>query len=267
MKTYALLLASVCVLMASCKKSHTDPVLPPLPTGYLLDKITDDIGQLTVAYQYDQSNHLIKMDFYDIRSFNKHTTTTYTYNSAGQADTMKVTPDSFAATGHRHIYKYNSSGQMIKKFTLYAGETILDDNGYDYSYNALGEVTSCSASGEKYSDYVYDAAGNVVKENDYVLFSGQKKIITSEFTYDNHPRPSTYLDYLPEDNTFPIQFVPQRGILAENLSRNNITIDKVNGITYSYIYNTEGYPASITIAYNNATVAPYTIHLTYKKAN
>ncbi len=274
-----------CVLFASCQKELTDPMTPVTPP---------------VITPYDSVTLLSRFAFIDINSSPSDTTGYYdfVYDSLHRVTNIKVydySNNGVTSLQGEYTYHYTSNDTLAWKKT----ETDYDPaNGYTYSYfyfydaqqrlikdsvfyESTGEVhnytysnTMITMKGRAFDpndpSYIFDErdtgfignSGNITQTNSYYDTDSTKHFLA----YDNHPNP-----FLPLNIRSTYNPVPGYNFYLEdlNLQRNNIItsngVFNSSTVTYTYTYNTAGYPSTVNIHFEDVPQDDYNMVFFYKK--
>jgi YD repeat-containing protein len=216
------LLAIVTVLLAACKKSANNT--PPAKKLKYLTQTTAVRGTTTfIAYStYDDKKRLSTV---------KAGTSTTTYSYGGSDNNLVYIESVSSSPSFRETieFTYASDG------TLSSAHDVIYRNGAlssDIVYNYLvvnGRITEIHHEGIYVDKYTYDDRGNVI--NVYL----NKYNYNNVFSFDDKPSATT--------NGFPRYIINSSINFA---SPNNVVSNK-GGNTYTYTYDTDGYPTGAII--------------------
>ncbi len=137
-------------------------------------------------------------------------------------------------------YDFDAGNRLIRSVEI---------TGYsEYEYDTKGRIAvrklfhNGKLSGTH--EYTYDGSGNLIKKDHYSIsdFSGKALSSTTEYQYDEMKNPYYYLipERIPGRNTSPNNIVHELYTVYNYpaVGVNSVT----NDITYSYQYNSLGYP-------------------------
>jgi YD repeat-containing protein len=171
-------------------------------------------GSTTYTLSYDSQGRLTKVTFSD------NSYITNTYDSNGHL-TESDNTDSKGNQNSKTTYTYNSSGQV----------TLVQFYG---QVNGTGPLTL--SSHDTY-DYASTSTKNPQTASHYVDDSGSQLMTTDTFEYDSNKVPTASQTSDPTQSTNNVTKITTKGSGG----------DVENTTTYSYQYNSEGYPTTVTM--------------------
>ena len=222
---------SAIVLLASCKKSNNNTENPPVKKLKYLTRSTIVQGATTrfIDYTYDDKNRVSTAKI-------GTTTTTYTYNGNNLFSIEAV--DQSAGYRKTTEHTYNNDGSVSSTHDLVYRNNVLSS---DIVYNYLivnGRITEIHF--EIYvSKRTYDDKGNLINS-----YSGSGNYNTVG-TYDD--KPNIYTNGFPNPNG--LYFSPNNLVTSSDDFKNNLS--------YTYTYDTDGYPTGAVESAPSAVTTKY----------
>lgn len=193
------------------------------PLGRLL--VQTDANGGTTRFAYDKGDRLASVT--DPRGL----VTTYQTDGFGQLWTQN-SPD----TG-RTDHEYNAAGQRIA--------TVLNDGStVGYGYDGLGRLTSQNAEGQQQT-YTYDNCVNGKGR----LCAHSAPGASARFTYNAAGQLVSRTDQLSQANTLSEGTV---SYTYDSIGRNS-TVTYPDGTLAKYVYNSRGFPQSMTLTKGSVT--------------
>lgn len=193
------------------------------PLGRLL--VQTDANGGTTRFAYDKGDRLASVT--DPRGL----VTTYQTDGFGQLWTQN-SPD----TG-RTDHEYNAAGQRIA--------TVLNDGStVGYGYDGLGRLTSQNAEGQQQT-YTYDNCVNGKGR----LCAHSAPGASARFTYNAAGQLVSRADQLSQANTLSEGTV---SYTYDSIGRNS-TVTYPDGTLAKYVYNSRGFPQSMTLTKGSVT--------------
>lgn len=276
--------AAILLSLTAC----TDPLDPtpstafqqewPMPmnrTGYVVSEISyylDENNHIEAAYNYDENYRLVSIVTHDTYEdyYGVHTTVLIDsfYYQGGRLQKIASLTESSNPCNYDILFYYDNEGRPIK--------VTYGNNEICYAYHN-GMIDSIYSPGYPmgYTHLDYDAQGNVIRDcspypitDNWGELTGEYEIRTTEYTYDNHPRPNFNLD-----NAFVFEPIFGMGSTypsyVRNLSPNNMTSLKFSysqtvGETWHYGYNQQGLPVTMYHHYAGSTSTGAAYRFTYR---
>jgi hypothetical protein len=249
------------VIFLSCKKEEEQLVLinsgTPLLSSVIIDKqpynnyvynsanlIAEEKSQFDyTVHTYNGKNQLLSTDYYgnnDILSSDL-----LVYQAAINRKEW-VTPIN-GNKGGTIKYEYNSNEQLIKTKYTRPLSTVSEYSEFSYDVNNRISRQIMFWENEKtgYTDYLYDAKGNLIKETLYNLSStGVAELSTAiQYEFDTQQNPYESFSKLME----PGIHTNHNNITKETYTiymGSNPVVTKVQVTDNTYAYNGKGYPIS-----------------------
>ncbi len=198
------------------------------PAGHQVDTITytyDDHNRITmIAEPTDQ----IKGNFL------------ITYGADGRVNTArKLTDSGVSVVEFQFFYTPDSQGYYFQSPTHSLDTSVL-------IFNAQHQVTKIQSKRAGYLTYTYDSRGNIATSHTVGADGAVQEDIT--YTYDTKKNP---FSQIPSGNYF---FMYIADIDISTLINN---INFKNGDTYTYTYNSDGYPVKAIIDLGYAQIPIY----------
>lgn len=222
-----MLAISIIALLASCKKSDKNSDTPQSKKLKYLTQVTIVQGTTTsfTNYTYDDKNRLSTMKSGD-------NTTTYTYNGNNLVSIeVANSSDSFRDVT---AFTYANDGTISSAHeTIYRNNALSSDIVYNYLV-VNGWITERHHENIYVDKYTHDDKGNVT-----TFFSAVSNHTTT-YTYDDKPNKCT--NGFPNPNGY-------------SFSPNNTISDGT--VTYTYTYDTDGYPTGATLSGPPGAAAKY----------
>ncbi|PSR56841.1 hypothetical protein AHMF7605_26750 [Adhaeribacter arboris] len=240
------------LFFSACNTDNgVDPAPAPAPDTFVvvLSKVIF-AGSDTIRYQYNAQKLLVKARY----SAERTPTANRYYREYAYDGIGRLTKSHFKLiNGNELSYlTYTYTNDRLTKISYYNRPQPQEEFKHEYDnvleYNNQNRITKLITyhpelpiTVHRYTEYTYDATGNVIKLMDYVNSeSGPVNDYTVEYTYDTK--------YNPYQNAIQI------GIGAEILSNNNILQQKesypLSGqtkiTTHTYTYNELGLPVKDT---------------------
>jgi hypothetical protein len=225
----------------SCKKGES------LRKVYLLkqqiiDDSADGLPIDTTNYFYDDQNHLIRLN-------------------EGLTESKIYFTMSYDALGRINIArKFSSNGSMVKEYDFFYAPSV----GYvfhnsagvtdtvNFTFDSNNRVAEIATSHGGYETYTYDDRGNITSLKNYKADGSIDLYDEAFYTYDSK---NNFFSQIPPNNYFLMyELNPDASTMVNNVSTKNAD-------TYTYTYNTDGFPVS-AIA-NVVGRKPATIYYNY----
>jgi hypothetical protein len=194
-------------------------------------------------HNYNDMNQLITSDSYwDISMASSDSRVIEAAMNRKEWVSPENTPKSIS-----HELKYNSNGQLIRKYYIRTGDVNTDYVEFIYKDDRIvREIGFYKNEIRSYTDLLYDDKGNLVKRLRYdVPDTGIAQLsTTSEYEFDNMPNP--YLAF--KRLTTPGIYTNANNIIKESTKIHNVAepfIEETPVIEYSYEYNINGYPIKV----------------------
>ena len=237
------LLAAFVVLMAACKKNDNDPGIngTVVPTVKIKDKYLTQIIQVethpgiaattnVINYTYDAKKRLIEIKSTDA-------VTSYTYYDNGDLFSIDKRTQKIAGSDEYHyrtdaeLY-YGQDKLQVANTKNYIDGVLQDEDLYNYVYDG-DRVSEVHYGGRYVTVYDYDDNNNVVKEVirdkipsvNYYIYDDKK----SAFTHSLFKSPTKIDDRSSPNNV---------------IKTTNIIGDTTTETTFTYTYDSDGYPIS-----------------------
>lgn len=210
------------------------------------------------------------------KSITNSQTTTYTYdgnNRATRFDAVFTNP----VSNYSGFYTYNNSGQVSE--VLYDTESSADDTKNVYFYNGSGQITKIETylvSGgvstlDSKSEAIYTTPEKI---SVYKTPSGEVPHLSVEYFLDTNGNTTSQLSYTPEgflivtteNSDFDTMHISSRSLPITSFVRNvnnygTVTVTPTGGSTsistYTYEYNSDGYPTKRTTNTGSITTNEY----------
>ena len=253
-------------LISSCHKDNSNgPQADPAYKNYYIKSFALSTLDST-AYSYDDHMRLVKKVIYspNVNASNGKDSTIYlfSYNITGQLNiiTTEVSNGLTTFTSSYEAFEYYPDGRLLNTYGLTQYFQIL--NSQVYSYNSKNQVDSINIYiTDMYNNtillntmfYKYDTAGNCSECT--TTYKGTVVSDTKFTEYDNYKSMFTglpYTNYAQSDGNI----VPKHNII----SFSSVYPPDSASETFSYKYNSAGYPISETYS-NNGN--PITHRITY----
>lgn len=244
-------------LFEGCDKNN-DPDPDPLPC--LLTSSVTTGGGNTFAYSFVYDNKKLISSTTTIQYTNNSpnsATSTYSYNSVG--DLAEIA----SSSGYREVFTY-SNGEVTKKEKFNNSNKLIDQTDYEYANGRLVKTQQYYDSGspslakEAFTTYEYGTPSdkNPVRTKYYYSPSDTNPATISEFTYTDQKSayaaaPDAIIKYFKlggqiVDNTISKIVVNQSGT--------------VSTVTYTYEFNTNGFPTKRIETYSVGPIVNTTIY-------
>jgi hypothetical protein len=194
-------------------------------------------------HTYNDNNQLITSDFYwDMRIASSNSSVLEAAMNRKEWVNPDNTPKSIS-----HVLEYNSMKHIIRKSFIRPSGNNSDYMEFQYENDRIVRTTGYnnnSISG--YTDYLYDIAGNIIKQTKYFISStGIAELsTTTEYEYDNMHNPYQSFKRL----ITPGVYTNPNNITKETYTLNfdvDPSIEKVQITEYTYEYNANGYPIKV----------------------
>lgn len=250
-------------LVQSCQKDFVNTDTPAVPlvimphdSVTLLSKVisidprTSDTAWIDEII-YDSLQRVMYDKGYDYWSGNAELTNTdtYYYNAAETLPFKMISEEVGNPYIDTNYYFYDNLQRLIKKSLnsargtkyFYTDSTIVSV-GYD---NFLPSNTPIVDTG------FIGNTGDIIKTASNVKFVGLENSVTNYFVYDDHPNPFSLLNIYPALDPIPDEiYGPEGGYRQKNnvissTTKDLVTPGVVNIFTYTYSYNTAGFPATV----------------------
>jgi hypothetical protein len=194
-------------------------------------------------HTYNGNNQLINSDIYwDISAASSNSRVVEAAMNRKEWVNPDNTPKSIS-----HTFKYNSSGQLIRKNYIRPADKNSDYTEFLYEGDRIIRITGYSKNSiSGRTDYIYDDNGNMVKQTRYsVSPSGISELsTTTEYEYDSMPNPyQSFKRFL-----IPGVYTNQNNITKQTYTLQfevDPSIEKVQVTNNTYEYNDMGYPVSV----------------------
>ena len=253
MKKFSILIIVVFLSFIKCSKEINNESLCSSPT--LMSQVNSgDVAVHGITYNsnclifestepftykkftYDNQNILQKVEF--AYSFNAFSCTMIPGQSL-ESDPRKATISQFS------LFEYNNDLKISKKsnFSISNGNSqLMTFQTYDYKGNDIVKVSTFNAQGNllEYNEYSYDNNGNILKDDQYELYTVLKHTVTKIYEYDNKINP--YRIFVCEG--IPGKYTNTNNIITETAILHDI-YESSNTTTYEYSYNSLDYPVKI----------------------
>lgn len=248
-KSLILLIPSI--LFLSCRKDSFDPFpssgASRLSSLYYEDEKFyeyeyDSRGRLTVEkgkfhyheYQYPVSSKTVSKKIYlDQGMFSSN----LQISTRSMNRTEWVNPANTPLYGTQ-IFKYDKNNRLVRSSALTTGHS-------EYEYDSEGRMSSRKIyhnnvlSGSR--EYQYDVSGNLIRDDQYSISEGGSKVLssTTEYGYDQQKNPYRYQapDVAPGPGTNLNNVIREKYVVSSHP-------DAGKDVSYTYEYNSEGYPVS-----------------------
>jgi YD repeat-containing protein len=237
-----LLLAAT--IISSCSKSSVNKSKPSTPSVLLTEVVDNTTGDANIGkplYQFTYNGKLLAQAV--INHYPDVETDLFNYNSSGQLTGTTIS--------HTVVNSYNDvsstvtySGSNIGEIKFYLAGNVLDrDITLTYTN---GKLTNWFNSNEVSDTYSFDSSGNNTKEVATEYENGQADGSVGTVTTSSFDTKSNLTTALPLWSYFRIYTEDQ--CLAYTLGTNNPVASNDNGtdFTYTYQYNSNGFPSAIT---------------------
>lgn len=239
-------LTFLCFLLLAACTNDEDPVVTPIGNTpeLVLSKVIF-AGQDTTVFEYDSKKRIVKAVFPANLSVNSRYYKEFVYDAQGRM----VKSTSKLLNGNAFGYNtFEYSNNVLTKVSSYSRSQGTQDYTHDFDnfleYNSAKQVIKQitrkpdkPSSEYRYTQYIYNTSGNVVKLLDYVnKESGPVNDYTVEYTYDNKINAYQRLNFF--------------GLGPLTFSANNILTEKetyplsgqVKNTNRTYTYNKFGLP-------------------------
>lgn len=238
MKTNILLLATMLLVIASCKKENVGPV----SGGENLTKVIFTIPATNIIstghYIYNNQGQLTSIIGANDAIGNTDTTwSLFTYDAAGHLSSFLVTNNT---TGNQYQFDFTSDAKgRLLSFAAIAMQPNMLVNDCKFVYDIQGRIISDSLftkSGDLsgYSVLEYDNNGNIAAFQDFVVV-GSTVSTQGKFTYQYDNKRSPY----DKIGKLLFQIAPNANSYFY-LTKNNTTVAMLNGVPITpggrYVY-------------------------------
>jgi hypothetical protein len=255
---YCLLLGFSVIL--ACKKTESaiekTPEVPDAGSDTqknALIPIQMGSGKSKMVFSYTENNSLTKIEY------GGGTSTVLEYNTAGKPTALMryKGPELLSFTQ----YWLDKNGVVVKARKYIVADNEYNDTGnYILTYNTESRLTNISYydllnvlinTSQKY----YSASGNLIKDRN------STDVLTTEYVYDDKNGLFKNANYswlfaIEEENTLFLSCI-------NNIKTCSYALKPGMDQNFSYTYNTDKYPATVTSVSNGITVS---YKVTYKKA-
>ncbi|WP_158827669.1 hypothetical protein [Mucilaginibacter lacusdianchii] len=262
MKKIIILALSVTTLFASCSKSSNEPETTQ-PTLLLkrITETTDGTPVVNIELTYN-GKQLTKASYEKNANGSFAIEHNFTYNSYGQLTGMNVTSTIPQPTYKKADITYNGNDLAQVSFTRY--DNTLTKVSYTYNNGKLATEKMENTGSTINSQYTYDASGHNTKQTYSSISGGQTLNGTYEFsTFDDK---KSLISALPSWIYFKAYSYDMQG-LGDAFGTNNALTGKLTATggtyptnetyTYSYTYNSYGYPATMTRKDNTGSIQSF----------
>ncbi len=237
------------VLFLSCRKNSFDP-LPSSEGDKLVSVYYGD--EKFYEYQYDAQGRLaIERSKFHYHEFQYHTpfktVSKKIYLDMGMASSdYRISNKSFNRTewvnpANTPLYgiqtlNYDKNDRLVRS-------SALSNRHSEYEYDSEGRISAVKTYNKDVlsmsRQYLYDASGNLIRDDQYSISADGSKVLssTTEYEYDQKKNPYRYQ---APDN------IPGSGTNPNNVTRKKYKAYSGYGedVTYNYAYNGAGYPVS-----------------------
>lgn len=238
-KPFVVVLLSA-IFLSCGKRDNPDPARQTL-----LERISTN--SQTTTYTYDDNNRAIRFDAVFTNPVSNYSGF-YTYNNSGQ-----LTEVLYETSGDdiKSLYFYNGSGQITKIETyLISGGVETFDAQSAAIYTTPGKIsvyeTPGGAAPYLYVEYFLDAKGNIERQLTYNP-AGSLLVTTVNSDFD--------------DKHAPALSVPKTGFVRNVNNYGTVTVTPAGSSasigTYTYEYNSDGYPTKRTTNTGSITTYEY----------
>lgn len=175
---------------------------------YVLSKKTLKDGSMT-EYWYDEAGHLAEEDFWTEGELWEIVTYENTVHEDGSYDAV-TTIESLKSISIKdpQEFAYDAAGNLLRR-TDYSNQSV--SRQYEYTYNSDNLVTrqvrQDSQGKRPYTDYEYDAQGNLIKESIYDSDGTLQE--TRTYEYDEHNK-CTRMHVFDQNGQEPNQYEEMR---------------------------------------------------------
>lgn len=239
-----------------------EPFLEYETPNYLISDVYDIDDRLVAHYEYDKSYNLIKRIFTD--PVNNVASNMIFHYKNGYVSMIEHKSYDFPQFDHQEHFIYDENGRLTKIERYQREELLSFVNTY---YDNNGKIKSLNSNGfEPFVFFEYDTKNNVNKSTYHLIEPETKEefIQVRERAFDTFKRPSMGLDYLLGVDPLPWRYYMD--VWELTLSQNNIVADHHSGNTFTYEYNNDGYPVSVTVKWKDIeTEKPLTMKIKYLK--
>lgn len=266
-----------CFIFASCKKEPADPTPPQPPlrdSVTLLSRIayvdvssspTDTMGYRDFVYDSLRRVTSINLSPVDLSPYEIFT---YYYMGNDTLAWKKTDIDNDLVIGYTetYFYYYDNQQRLIKDSVVY--DSIVEVHNYTYS-NSM--ITMKGRIFDPYDpSYIFNErdtgfkgnSGDIIQTNSYYDSDSTKHFLA----YDTHPNP-----FFPLNIRSTYNPIPGYNFFLEDLyfQKNNVTTIHAPFNSsleiYTYTYNAEGYPSSVSIHFEDVPQDDYKMVFFYKK--
>jgi YD repeat-containing protein len=263
---------SLLVITFSCSKKN-DPA--PATSGCLLSSSTttfSDGGSWLEKLNYNSSNVISSMQF-QVTSGGSTTSANYNYTYDGSGRLTKLTLTGTAQASDYSSIDITYSGSSTYPSTI---KVTLGDGSYSqttYTYNSSNQATqsvntyfdqSSNTTSNSYRTYNYPNTTtlNVSSIENYVGLPGDggASISTEEYTYDDKNNPMVGYDVIGAT------LATTNNVLTHKSTTHTNNGDFSSTVTYTYSYDTKGYPVKKTYLFTNIDPNS-TVTITYAYTN
>lgn len=263
----------------SCQKDFSldDGITPPIVTPqdsitrlarviYFYPGILGTDTAIVLDFMYDSLNRVTGTDGYDYTSGTPvlQVTERFYYTGNDRLANKKINTEVGTPYSDVFFYFYDNSQRLMRDSAIYnhiGGSSVTVTH---YSYSA-GIIT---ARGNTLDTGYTGSNGEVMRT---ITLTSIDDSLRADFTYDDHPNPYYQLNIRSTYKPVPNAFFNIDGVY---LTKNNATFVRVQNFTspdlnvdisYSYTYNTAGYPAAINVSYDNGNTIDEQLVFVYKK--
>jgi len=194
-------------------------------------------------HSYNNDNQLVKSEFYiDPGTYSSNSTVV----QASMNRTEWVDPSNTEKSLTQEL-EYDSENRLVKKSYMRATASGPEYSTFTYeNYRIIRSQSSWQGNPSAYTDYFYDASGNLIREERYNYWGGDLPELstTTEYEFDDKNNPYYAFRHLvaPGRNTNPNNIVKQTYTIHFEVDP---SVEKVSVITYAYEYNDKGYPVKV----------------------
>lgn len=222
-------------------------------TGYVYELSFDTLKRVIAANYFDHASGMPVFDGEEKYFYNGNDTLPYKNVYVRPATSGAITD----------YYFYDNAQRLVQ-------DSVISDQGVSNIFNFHyfeDKITTDKKEGS-YDTAFLDASQNVIRTETYQDYDNYH--FTTTFTYDTHPNPFNLLNIRSTNFPIPNELADNYTIVSKN---NPLSLEVYNhkqpqynfGFTYSYEYNAEGLPVTVTTFHNGEAEVFERAVFVYKK--
>ncbi len=181
-----------------------------------------------ISYKYDDNSLLIK---YSTAAGE----TEFDYNVLDQLVSKAIETVNNVTLTETYTYKTTTIDNVVSTSDLIATVQLADGTVFGYTYDNVGNITSVTESGVLKASYVYDALGQLTRENN--AYANK----TYVFTYDNYGNILSKAEYAYTTGTLGTPSSTKTYTYGDSLWKDKLTAYNGVSITYDAMGNPLNY--------------------------